>query len=147
MADYSKFASIMWPVPVTRRTPEGSHVTAIFLGEIDKLNVQPSDITKALSSYGHLDQGFVLSNKIEIFGDVEKFLVLTLKTHNSALISQRNRMLDRLTATLGLRDASSFPDYRPHMTLGKTADPDGVPSVMYLEAPQLWWGGVRYNLV
>lgn len=145
--DYSNSAGLMWPA-----TFEGSdavddpHCTIMFLGNADELRVSPAYIISAMLDL--LDApGEVAVQGPEVFGSDEKVWVAVLEPE---ALSSLQASIQEALKEIGVENKSSFPDYRPHVTLGPAVDesnPPAVPSTVVLGEPQVWLGDDRFVAV
>jgi 2'-5' RNA ligase len=143
MSEYEAYGCIVWPV---ENLEEESHVTILFLGEKDKLDTTPEKLVEFLSIPRFKAPGFVKATRLEVFGSENKTIVLTIDEKHPSLVQGRYTIKEGLSRVLGISDASSFPDYRPHISLGNPANISSVREVYYLKKPELWWGGKHYQI-
>jgi 2'-5' RNA ligase len=135
--DHSQSVGIMYPVDWPTDDPE-AHCTLVYLGEIPDANFTQEDLYEALAEVDLEAPGPAHTKEIEFFGEDNDIPVVPLDSMRAKL--QKKQLLLALNQR-GIKDASSFPQYKPHVTL---QNPDvEVPDTITLEAPQIWWGGER----
>lgn len=131
--DHDTTAVIVWPVlyPLAK----DAHCTIMYLGETKDIAVAPSDIIAAVPS---IIPPLVEVTGFEVFGEDEKVWVATL--NETYLTPLRDKIVERLER-IGLENKSSFPIYRPHVTLAPYTGDDQEFAVTYFELgrPVLWW--------
>lgn len=138
MLEYTETACIVWPV--IPKVNESAHCTVIFLGEVVGISGAYYRTLRALKESKLSTPGEVPVKGLEVFGIDKQVWVVTLDP--DPLEGDYNRLLGALRRN-GLDSASSFPDYRPHVTLFPYVDDVGgfeYPDSFTLLSPQLWWG-------
>lgn len=141
--DYSDSAGLMWPASFDgSEAVDDPHCTIMFLGNASELRMKPAYIFMHIFDY--LDApGEIAVVGTEVFGNEEKVWVATL---DPAALETLQKGIQEALSAVGVENKSSFPDYRPHVTLGPaTSDvaPE-APSVVVLGEPQVWLGDERY---
>lgn len=139
--DYKKTACIVWPVLGTD-IPE-AHVTIVFLGELVGKSRTFLSTVCGLSEIRHITPGEIYSTGTAIFGPPEA-PVHVVELEEDGLDTVHYAILDGLNK-YGVRNASSFPDFRPHVTYGAYL-PEDIPDFFTLGYPELWWGGHKLPL-
>ena len=142
--DYSDSAGLMWPATFDgSEAVEDPHCTIMFLGDASALRVSPAYILSAMRDF--LDApGEVPVTGPEVFGNEEKVWVATLDT---SVLNGLQAGIQEALAAIGVENQSSFPDYRPHVTIMDAKDETLVPpmpDVVVLGEPQVWLGKERY---
>ena len=124
-----------------------AHCTLMFLGESGTIGVTLDELRNYLSGLSFEDTGIVDVDGLALFGVDSDVLVMKLKS--SALIDNFEMVRDRL-AKVGVENASSFPDYSPHITLTENYHGPTIgytlPTTVGLGKPQLWWGEEVFDL-
>ena len=148
--EYPDSIGIMYPyvfpqdtdLPIDYDIP--AHCTLMYLGEISETGLTPEQIIEPLRSVNFESTGIVDVDKLELFGEENNVLVMTLKS--SALDSNFQQVSEVLSA-VGIPNASSFPDYRPHITLNENYKGPTIgftlPTTIGLGDPELWFGDGR----
>lgn len=139
MSEYDDSAALMWPAifPGSDKI-EVPHVTVLYLG--DKGEVPVSAMAALLVNIDNLAApGTVATTGLEVFGeDDDRVWVATLD--DSVLGPLRARIKER-SARYGILDASSYPDYRPHVTLVPySSEKPKLPRSVTLGPLEMWWG-------
>lgn len=143
--DFSTVASISWPVEWDAVELPDPHVTVLYMGEIERLKTDPDTLEAALKQYG-VAPGEVPIAHFSVFGpDDGKVLVAELDLPEDFLTLRE--IIKAEVVEAGGRDASSYPDYKPHVTIRKLPNgteelPDDLPEVetVTVLSPMLWWG-------
>lgn len=144
---WNKTACVVWPV---FHDPEYSddrikspHVTVVFLGDTE--NLPPAEeIVEVLKGKTAVPRPSLWVEEHKVYGQEQKFDVVTIEKREDFL-EMRQRMVDAL-AEAGISDASSWPDYSPHMTLGPEGCGHYSLNTVYLESPVLWYNGKTYQI-
>lgn len=136
---------LMWPASFPGSDAiEDAHCTVLYMGDDVDLELDPTLVLSAL--YPYLDApGVVEVTGVEIFGEDEKVWVATLATNR--LDPLRSDIKEVVHSQLNVSDASSFPTYRPHVTLGPVTDednPPAAPTEVTLGSLELWLGYEHY---
>jgi len=139
--DYKKTACIVWPVLGTD-IPE-AHVTIVFLGEVVGRLRRFLSVVCGLSEVRHAAPGEVITKGPAVFGP-EAAPVHVVEVEEDGLDEIQYAILKGLEK-YGVKNASAFPDFRPHVTYGE-ALPEQIPESYTLGYPELWWGGHKLPL-
>jgi 2'-5' RNA ligase len=85
--------------------------------------------------------GEVQVTGVEQFGSGEDDAVWVATLDDSEL-GELQSSIKAAADRFGFKDASSFPDYRPHVTLGKKTgeEPPEAPTSVTLGPLEAWWG-------
>ena len=142
--DYDHSSTLMWPVP---EIDTGAHVTVLYCGEDLKLKLPPWTYLKMLRGLAEAP-GAVAVTGTEVFGEGDnRVWVATLDdTELGPLRADIKRFCYDI---LGFQDASSYPDYRPHVTLGpwtEGSEAPEVPESFDLGALEFWIGNDHHTL-
>lgn len=133
----------------------GQHVTLLYLGdtplEIEEYR-EALDIIAGIAEIYNGD-AFLETTGLEDFGPEGNAAVMTfVDDATSAAVVIRNQILSQLTENLYAiyKEAETFPDYRPHMTLGYRDEGyvDGdldIPEAVVFESIELWNGSDRVS--
>ncbi len=144
--DFSSIASVSWPAVYDAVELPNPHCTVVYMGEINRLTkVDVDALTEALKPYS-VPPGRISIDHFSVFGpDDGKVLVAELAMPEDFLTLRE--MIKQVVIEQGGRDASSYPDYKPHVTIKKlpnetTELPENLPEggFITLLPPQLWWG-------
>lgn len=147
MSEYSTYGSIMypaaWPTDV-----DDPHCTLISFGDnIEALDFGPIDIIGALTDIVWFDgRGTLEANtkgSLSMFGPEQNVPVVELI--DPILHAHSDDVRADLRASSITWD-QTYPDYRPHVSVGPSSVSETVPSTITLARPQLWWGDERFNL-
>lgn len=142
----------MWPVT----TPTGTegvgaadpHVTVLYLGDRENLHVKPMYVFLALQDLIN-SPGEIAVTGTEIFGeDEDRVWVATLD--DSEIGRLRMQIKELLLEDLGIKDASSYPVYRPHVTLApyvEGSEPPAVPETFMLGDLEVWMGDEHFYAI
>ena len=139
MTEYSETAVLVWPVIL----PEVNvaHTTVLYLGEVADIDVPKERIIEVLASLplNISSETEILVTGTEIFGDETKVKVAVL---DDSVLSMEQRFIKAaLEVWAGVKDAGSYPNYRPHVTLGKVGENViPTPESVTLKPLELWWG-------
>jgi 2'-5' RNA ligase len=137
MNDYSTTGCIVWPVRELN-VPD-AHVTVVYLGEISYTDNGLERAVRALKQVESKTPGTVAITGYEVFGQDSLVDVATLD--DTYLLPMFEEIEGALLRN-GLRNGSSFPGYRPHVTLGP-ANSDAplrlTSDSVFLESPVIWW--------
>lgn len=145
MSDYPDSATIMWPASID--SVDVPHTTIMYLGEIQDLDVTPEEIINVLKSLNLSSPGEIPVQGVEVFGEANKVFVAVLEPENLTL--QRDYIKAAVQVNLPLKDASSYPDFRPHVTVGSVDNYNGpkeIPASIPLGEVELWWGDNHYTI-
>lgn len=145
MSDYPDSATIMWPAEID--SVDVPHTTIMYLGEIQDLDVSPEEIINVLKNLNLDAPGDVPVQGVEIFGEENKVFVAILETEKLSLM--REYIKAAVQVHLPLQDASSYPDYRPHVTVGSVDNytgPKEIPASIPLGDIELWWGDDHFTI-
>lgn len=137
---------IVFPVEFDGSVPD-SHVTNIWLGEIEDAGFNRKDIEKVVEKlrtewYENYPTGLsVVSSQYDHFGRDEDILVFLPSFHP---FNYFREMVEFELRALGVVSASEF-DYRAHVTAPRDWDlkAQGIPALIKVGAPVLWWGKDR----
>lgn len=149
MTDYSNDVALMFPATVMwdGETNVDTHVTCVYLGDVADITFTKDELLKALRPYIPLDVGQVFPRSLELFGENKDYLVTTLEDFQLDII---NSLVLNIVKGIGGSDASSFKDYKPHVTLQDeftgSVDNFELPSKIVLQPLQLWWGNEKIDL-
>lgn len=139
--EYDTTATLVWPAIYDAVELPDPHVTILYMGEFADLNTAPEELQKVLRQFA-IAPGEVPISNLSIFGDENKVVVAELALPED--FRTLREMIKEETIRAGGRDASSYPDYKPHVTLRKAVEgetlPGAVEGTVTLLAPQLWWG-------
>ena len=123
------------------------HCTLIYLGPLSDVDFTQEDVLLSLSGLDFGDIGIVDVDGLDLFGQDKDILVMRLKS--SVLVDNFEAVRGRL-AEKGIENASSFPDYSPHITLTEHYHGPTIgytlPTTVGLGRPQLWWGEEVFDL-
>lgn len=148
MGQFSNSAGIMYPAEFSNHyaapveLPGDLHTTVMYLGEIDQLNYMDYDVLEALTE---VDLNMFIWTEVigkELFGPDQDIPVLRVDN------SQLQRNFDKVEAALsavGIKNGSSFPDYKPHITVPIEVW-NAPPKHALLMPAQLWWGETTVSL-
>lgn len=118
-----------------------AHCTLIYLGYVDEVDFSKEDVLDSVRGMSFGDTGIVDVDGLELFGPESDILVMRL--NSSVLMDNFETVRDEL-AENGIENASSFPDYNPHITLAENYHGPTIgytlPTTVGLAKPQLWWG-------
>lgn len=142
MSEYSSSAGLMWPAtfPGSEKI-DGAHVTVVYLGEVSDIRATPNLLLLALDGL-HETVGDVSVVGTEVFGGGEHDKVWVALLDDKGIGPWREDIKSQLEAC-GIKDASSFPDYKPHVTLGPYTEGSKAPKVpetVHLGRLEVWWG-------
>lgn len=137
--DHSQSIAIMYPADWPADDPE-AHCTLYYLGEAPDIEFTPDDLLDALDEAQLVAPGEVPTAGLELFGPEKDIPVALL---DSLLLKLQKKMLSGPLTARGIKDGSSFPQYKPHVTM-KNPDTE-IPPTVTLGAPEVWWGGERIS--
>lgn len=124
-----------------------AHCTLMYLGEIQETGIRMEQITKALEGIEFEPTGIVDVDGLELFGQDKNVLVMTLKSSD---LEENFRKVSEALSEVGIENASSFPDYNPHITLNESYKGPTIgftlPTTVGLGSPELWYGDGRFPL-
>lgn len=141
MSDYPNSVTLMWPVNGSNEL----HVTVEYLGEKENVKVRPVWIITAIEDYISAP-GEVLTLGTEIFGEGEDRVWVAL-VDDSDLAPLQASVVQTLQEEFGIENASSYPQYRPHVTVAKYvegSEPPEIPDVYTLGEMELWSGDSHF---
>jgi 2'-5' RNA ligase len=138
------------PTPLTDASPTESHITLAYLGDAnlsDELLSELSGIVAELVSEINREV-YLETDDFELFGPEKDTLVWKMNDGpESEAVILREKLLARLSPELLsiFEEAETFPDYRPHITLGNVNEgyrPSslGRPNVIQITAMSVWNG-------
>ena len=135
--DHSDDIAIVYPSDWPVDDPE-AHCTIMYLGAISEANYTKQDLEEAIRKSEIKAPGATPTIGLEMFGEDKDIPVIRLK---SLLVSIQKKQLQIMLLSKGIEDASSFPDYKPHVTV---SEPNvEIPTTVSLGAPAVWWGDER----
>ena len=137
MNQYSTTGCIVWPVMNTN--VPAAHVTIVYLGEVSPVNNGLEKAVRALTEVDLDAPGAVEITGYEVFGRDELVDVATL---DPTPLLPAFESIEAALIRNGLHNASSFPEYRPHFTLGLHAPDEPLrltQSKILLLSPVIWW--------
>lgn len=118
-----------------------AHCTLIYLGYTGEVDFSKEDVLNSIRGLDFGDLGIVDVDGLALFGPESDILVMKLKS--SVLLDNLQVVSDRLLEK-GIKNASSYPEYNPHITLTKNYHGPTIgytlPTTVGLGAPYLWWG-------
>lgn len=134
----------------------GTHITLAYLGDTALDNENAKELLMIVKDLAASYGGPIISDvdNLDYFGDDEDAIVLTMDDTETGVFSQmREQLLDRFDDSLMriFDEAETFPDYRPHMTLGYTSEgyelPEDIqiPQSIAIRAFALWNGESRFE--
>lgn len=129
----------------------GPHVTLGYFGDVPLSNRYAKELLDVVREISQSYNGPIAGDvrKLSYFGEDKDVVVLTLDdTFESPFVHLRDRLLDTMSDDLVkiFDSVQTFPNYRPHLTLGYTKDgftlPDiqGLPKILKIRAIALWNG-------
>lgn len=153
MAEQFGACVVLIPQGITADVEGGAHVTLAYFGDQPLEDAQHSDLLDIVKQFAEESPGVVgmHTDDIELFGPDRDAVVLTIKKGEKTDIhAARNifmSMLDDELYTI-FDDAETFPEYRPHITMGYISEGYKPSSLVYPEfliAPRIevWNGGDR----
>lgn len=139
MTENSQSACLMWPAtfPGSEKVQQ-PHTTVLYLGELS--NVPLSGTAALLVNTDYLQApGEVKVTGLEVFGpEDDQVWVARL---DDTVIGPLREKIKKQSARYGIMDASSYPDYKPHVTLGSKSGPKpAAPKTVHLGPLEMWWG-------
>lgn len=139
MSENDESAALMWPAifPGSDKI-DIPHVTVLYLGYKNQVPVSAS--AALLVNIDHLEApGTIATTGLEAFGsDDDKVWVATL---DDSVLGPLREQIKARSARYGIMDASSYPDYRPHVTLAPYGkDKPALPRSVTLGPLEMWWG-------
>lgn len=141
MAEYDGNVALVYPAALDFKE---AHVTIIFLGTISEhlAGRSASEIVNALQTVPELDQYLgVRTTEQVFFGENEDIPVMLVE---NPFLHHNRSVVEELLFDIGVENASSFTEYKPHITL---PDEDyKLPNVVVLGPPVLWWGDDWFNI-
>lgn len=158
MSDES-FGACVVLLPETNALTEAAavepHVTLVYLGDTTlsgALTQDLIDIVAELAFETH-HEVFAQSEGFEKFGEDRDVLVLEFDPEESyTVLDIRAELISRLTPDLAtiFKESETFPNYRPHMTLGVLSEgyqkpAVGIPSEMKMMSIAVWNGEDRID--
>lgn len=139
--EHDQSIGIMYPVNWPTDDPE-AHCTLFYLGEMPDISFTQHDLIDALEEANLEAPGEVPTAGLELFGPEKDIPVVRL---DSLLLRTQKAALGYILRGYGVKDASSFPDYQPHVTLVNPQKE--IPTTINLAAPQIWWGNERLEQI
>lgn len=143
MTEYADYAAIVMP-SVWPFDKADSHCTLLAMGEIPELNYGALDVIAVVSAQMLLPDSLVdvKTAGIQQFGEDGEVTVMTLEKH--PILVDLNAEFKRVFAESDMTYSTTFPEYKPHITLGE--DTDITIPMVDLYRPELWWGDAHYKL-
>ena len=144
MNENTSSAGLMWPAwfPGSDNVDD-PHCTVLYLGEKSSLPLGPGALLLVANDY--IDPpGDVAVIGLDIFGDNEVWVATLDPTSLSPLRAEIKEAVEQF----GFMDASSFPDYKPHVTLARYEGEESrptAPTSVYLGDLEIWWGDDRIS--
>lgn len=140
--EYTKedYIAVMWPVayPLDYPAPKDPHITIIMLGTTDTANFTKDEVLDAMKETNYNAMPYVSVSGLEWFGPDNDVPVLTVK---HSFLFDYKKHLERRLAERGIFNTSSYPDYRPHITITEdAATGNNYPLKLVLGPVELWWG-------
>lgn len=154
----SDFGACVVAIPAASGLPDalegGQHVTVAYLGDDPLPGAQAATLQRSVADIATQWKGPVDAkvNGTEFFGPEETAHVVVLDNgEDSPLVSLRAKVIEALTPELraAFDAAETYPDYKPHLTLGYTDEgyePDpsaALPDSLRLESLGVWNGADR----
>lgn len=144
MTENAQNACLMWPAmfPGSEEIDD-PHTTVLFLGELDTVPV-PGAAALLVNVDNLAAPGTVQVTGLEVFGPKDD--QVWVATLDDTVLGPLRKRIKEQSEKYGIMDASSFPDYRPHVTLApysKTAPK--VPDVVTLGPLEMWWGDEHFS--
>lgn len=139
MSEHSQSASLMWPATFPgSENVDQPHVTVLYGGDKSEIELKPLAALLYLKDL-ITAPGEVPVTGVEAFGDEDdKVWVAVLDP--VSLVAVRETIKAKLEG-FGLKDASDFPEYRPHVTLGPHSEEQPeAPESVTLGPLEAWWG-------
>lgn len=149
MTDYSKDIALMFPATVTggSETNVDTHVTSLYIGSVEDVPFTADQLVEALQPYLPLAVGAVFPRELELFGEEKDYLVVSVDDYQLDIV---HSLVLNVVKQLGGKDASSYPDYKAHVTLQENftgeLDKQEIPTKITLGPLQLWWGNDKIDL-
>jgi 2'-5' RNA ligase len=135
------YIAVMWPVayPSGYPAPVDPHCTVIILGTTDTVNFTKEEVLEVIRNQRqHNSFLFTKVKELTWFGPDADVPVLLL---DHTVLEEFQSNLKRDLAAVGIQDASSYPEYRPHCTITENAARTrNFPDRLMLTPVQLWWG-------
>lgn len=151
--DYSDSVCVAYPYVFPQDTnlpidyDMEAHSTVIYLGDVDNIKASKEEVLKALSSVSYNPTGIVDVSGLELFGPESNILVMTL---DSSDLTENFGKVSEALGSIGVENASSFPDYKPHVTLNEDYHGPTIgfslPTTIGLGEPELWWGSEKISV-
>lgn len=143
--DYPDSIGVMWPVDFSPNYPfkpvPKMHITNMYLGEMQDVNFDKEELIDRLYGIG---QTYFWADVVgtERFGPEQDIPVLRV---DHTEIYKVHDEVEYALAAVGIQSASSFPDYKPHVTVDDEiwAKP---PTRVWVRALMIWWGNERIKL-
>lgn len=143
--DYPDSIGVMWPAFFTGTYPmkevDKMHITCMYLGEIPDVNFTREELIDTISGLGQMYFYGEITG-VERFGPRQDIPVLRVD-HQQLYTVQAE--VEKHLAAVGINSASSFPEYKPHVTVNEEifARP---PEVVRVHPLMVWWGNERVRL-
>lgn len=141
--DYPDSIGVMWPVYFLEDYEHGNfdsaHVTCMYLGEMQDINFTKEELLVTLTNrYSDMFIWATVADRV-MFGENSDVTVLTLaNSHIHAIHDEVESLLN----AIGIQSASSFTDYKPHVTVDQETW-DNPPNGVLLGPLMVWWGNER----
>ena len=143
MNEYTSSAGLMWPATFPgSENVDDPHCTVLFLGDVAAQPLaNPLALLLVVNDYLTAPDDIAVTG-LEVFGGGEhsKVWVATL---DPASLAPLQAGIKAEAVRWGFKDASSFPDYKPHVTLGRYYGEDTrpkAPKSVTLGELEAWWG-------
>lgn len=133
----------------------GQHVTLAYFGDnvisdelhLELLNIA-GDIAKSYNGTGEM-----ATSGIAYFGEQKDAVVVLIDpSDDSEPVKLRKQLLDSISEDLYgvFSEAETFPDYKPHMTLGYISDgyddnDEAIPPALFIQGIAVWNGDERIS--
>lgn len=149
--DIADLGAVMWPVVYPQMAdpkyqPKDPHITVVIFTDINnpELGYTRQDVMDAVAHTMYEVFVWPKVEGVEWFGENQDIPVL--RVHHSFLNAYRESLLVELEAR-GIPVDTTFPDYKPHVTITDEAALDGVYPQHLLAGPvEVWWGGEHYQM-
>lgn len=123
------------------------HSTLIFLGESATIGTTLDELRSGLSGLQFEDTGIVDVDGLALFGENKDVLVMKLNSSN--LLDNYQVASDRIEE-LGLKNASAFSEYSPHVTLANNYHGPTIgytlPTTVGLGRPIIRWNDESFDI-
>jgi hypothetical protein len=148
------YIAVMWPVAYpnplepsggTYLSPKDPHCTIIMLGTTDVATFTKEEVLfviRSIPSWNSMVYATV--TELEWFGENKDIPVLRVE---HTLLETFHDQLEEGLAAVGIKNTSSFPEYKPHVTITpEIVDSNTMPRRLLLGPVELWWGGERIRV-